>query len=825
MGTNPFDDEEESNPSYHREINQQYEVRNKNPFETTSSSSDLKPFLLSDDIINEEHSLNFEEKNELAEDPIWAARSVEWPIPSHLSSSIFNQLFKTSHALMNSGNLDSGLSEYSNKGDADNIPAEGAQANAGGYTNSIAGLMSRVLNNSNAASNITSDINSSDTLSLMKNSEEPTQLFSPNAKCVAASNGWIVTLTECTSGIHVQDSEDRRASGSRRVLRVISRWNVYRGTISASGGMGKQSTGKGLLGEKGETLFPLPHALTDFNSNGNFNNLNAGSGSIAGVFVDPTGCHIFISAYNGEAYYLHSNYKQVRKLPGFGPRKNDSDVSHTPTGSRNTKSNNPNNGKGVQSNAYITAVAWDKERGTEGNSKRILLGTNLGEIYEYSLAALDGEDQVPSQDKNSNPTLSFVEEDLKVPVLLHTLNPPSSQSLHHTGSPSLVSGIFFERNQGSIIILAVTSGNNKHTLLHTFRYQAPNTTNASSTNNTVVSFQSVFSSLSPSNTNVNINSIRSNHSVTSAPTETYCNEVGGSIDFADLKVCQDAFMVRTGTGIYFGNIKRTGNYIPKNVDNTSNKTKPQLECGIIEYSSFLPPSTNPYNSQKIPVAIALTPHHFITLCTDGMVTFVNRISRKPIQNERVNYGYNNGGKRSSLKSNSANDTNPIMELMMDVRRPDQVWLRNNQTLVHINSSQEDRDVWKYTLEKSLESIVSKENLTKHYQQLNSPPLNMPAPASSEEKLEDVQFEIAKSQCSNSTQKAVVGLVRAEFHLARGRSDIAAKHFAQSPPKLAPFSSTGKLFVYTTCEKIWPCSFSSFFSHTSFKSSEAFIAKS
>ena len=61
--------------------------------------------------------------------------------------------------------------------------------------------------------------------------------------------------------------------------------------------------------------------------------------------------------------------------------------------------------------------------------------------------------------------------------------------------------------------------------------------------------------------------------------------------------------------------------------------------------------------------------------------------------------------------------------------------------------------------------------------------------STEEKLEDARFEIARSQCSNTTQKSVVGVARAEFHFERGRRDIAAKYFAQAPPVLSPFAST------------------------------------
>merc|ERR1719148_594308 len=42
------------------------------------------------------------------------------------------------------------------------------------------------------------------------------------------------------------------------------------------------------------------------------------------------------------------------------------------------------------------------------------------------------------------------------------------------------------------------------------------------------------------------------------------------------------------------------------------------------------------------------------------------------------------------------------ELVMDVRRADQVWLRKSRSLIHISSSCEDRDVWKFTLRACLQ---------------------------------------------------------------------------------------------------------------------------
>ena len=59
----------------------------------------------------------------------------------------------------------------------------------------------------------------------------------------------------------------------------------------------------------------------------------------------------------------------------------------------------------------------------------------------------------------------------------------------------------------------------------------------------------------------------------------------------------------------------------------------------------------------------------------------------------------------------------------------------------------------------------------------------------EENALEAMFEHAKTLCTNTTQRAVVTAVRAEYHLSQGRTELAAKYLAQCPPPLAPFPDT------------------------------------
>ena len=473
-------------------------------------------------------------------------------------------------------------------------------------------------------------------------------------KCVATANGWIVAALEC----------------SGTPLRLISRWNVRR------------------AGNEHVVALPPPARGT-----------SPDMARVVHIFVDPTGCHTILSVKNGEAYYLHSSSRHVRKLHGFGPGT----PATTLTGISATtladipNSNSSNIQKGLTPGSFVTAVAWDREKGTEGSTKTILLGTNLGELYEYSLVA-PTED---AKEKDSSVAPKFPDG----PLLLHKLE--KSTSMEREVAPA--TGLYFERmvvpgSQG-IVVLASSSGRHRRTRLYSF------------SSSSSAAFQTVLSDGS-------------------------FIELPGSIDFADLRLCNDNFALRTATGIYYGTLDR-GNAGPIGQSNS-----------VIVDAGMLPYDVNEAGVIDVPVSVALTPHHLIILTEANEVRFINRVAQTVIQKERVDW------------ATSTSTFDGVGELLMDIRRPDQVWLRMGRTLVHISSSCEDRDVWKFTLKKCLEPSAKRGN---------------------EER--ELLFERAKSLCSNTVQKAVVTKIRAEYHLQEGRAELSAKYLAQCPPELTSFSET------------------------------------
>ena len=589
---------------------------------------------------NQSRRLSMNRQQRDAEPAIWAARNVEWPIPSSLSLSTYQKLVKSSRQA--GASLDTSVEDI------------GDDAGESQNYYGIAGLVSRVLNTSGSNQNV------DDMMDDEAGATGARPLRPPRPRCVAASNGWIVAALECGS-----------------LLRLISRWNVRRGSSASS-----------------DPWIALPGA----------------GGDILHVFVDPTGCHTLLSANNGEAYYLHSSSRMVQKMSGFGP----------------------NDTTGLTRGSYVTAVAWDKEKGTEGSSKSILLGTNLGELYEYTLVG---------------PGATKTESDVSTPLLLHTLHSAQSEM----DEIAAVTGIHFERIASGMLILVATSGRNKRTRLYTFY------------SSSVTTFRSILAETDSGNKSL--------------------IELPGSIDFADLRICNEHFALRTATGIYYGTI-----------DNGA--TSPGVG-GIIVDAGMLPYDSSFKNSTEssIPVSIALTPHHLITLSESDEVLFINRVAQKVIQKERVDWVTmsSSSGQLTRLDESQMS----VGELMMDIRRPDQVWLRKSRALVHISSSCEDRDVWKFTLTKCLEmpshpstpsrGSVSSSRLPDLPRQMTGAP-TIPA-LTEEENAQEAMFERAKTLCSNTIQKAVVTAVRGEYHLSQGRTELAAKYLAQCPPALAPFPDT------------------------------------
>lgn len=203
----------------------------------------------------------------------------------------------------------------------------------------------------------------------------------PSSHCVAAANGCIVAAVECSPPPSTSSSSHSASFSSPNVitqpqskqsltkfippLRMVCRWNVRRGST--------------LLGSDGNQLAPLPPpvrpnglldadtAITTPRGDGGITSSNDPNfGRIDHTFVDPTGCHILLSAKNGEAYYLHSTSKNVVKLNGFGP---SADGSYSGFRAGSSLSDVTIGGEtvglagvqiGLTPGSYVTAVGWDR---------------------------------------------------------------------------------------------------------------------------------------------------------------------------------------------------------------------------------------------------------------------------------------------------------------------------------------------------------------------------------------------------------------------------------------------------------------------------------
>jgi Pep3/Vps18/deep orange family len=222
----------------------------------------------------------------------------------------------------------------------------------------------------------------------------------------------------------------------------------------------------------------------------------------------------------------------------------------------------------------------------------------------------------------------------------------------------------------------------------------------------------------------------------------------GSVDFADLRWCNDHFGLRTETGVYYGTIDRSlsGPAVLSGVLSSS----VIVDSGLLPYTTTA--SQGSGGATAVPVSLALTPHHIVTLSEHFEVRFINRVAQKLVQKERLDPA-------AALLSSTATagsvgldeSAMGVGEFLMDIRRPDQIWLRKGRLLVHISSSQEDRDVWKYTLQKCLDWPVSDKRGGP-----NSSAATMTATPrgelSDEIKAQEALFERAKTMCTNATQK-------------------------------------------------------------------------
>ena len=709
-----------------------------------------------------------------------------------------------------------------------------ATSSSGGYSG-LSGIMGRVLGAQTSSSTPTTpgsggNNSGSDNLAaLIHEIEEEDitlpvtrQVLPPKKKCVASANGWIVAVVECSppppststsssttsssaTQYQQQQQHSQYSSKNQQInnkngtttqqltslippLRLISRWNVRRGSTS--------------IGAEGNQLVPLPPPIRPNNNNNSnsSNNTDPNFGQIVHTFVDPTGCHILLSAKNGEAYYLHSTSKKVQKLLGFGPNVDGSYGSFVPGVPLKDSSSGGGSGRQVQTGitpgSYITAVGWDRDRGTEGSTKRIILGTSLGELYEYSLVSPNADKKTSSDgggggsgsgvdskllspfDARAGELAMDDEDPIESPVLLRRLNPMANNTPGVGGGAAggnsgvdggggAIGGILFQRMIGGVgginttttgintedgggaggyvVVLASFGGMHKHTRLHSFRSEP-------SSSNKELTLRSAFMPISQG-----------------AGKGSFV-ELPGSVEFADLRSSNDGFAMRTETGIYYGTIERMASAVSVGGG--------VVDAGMLVYDSIL---ENGGRGGSIPSSIGVTPHHFITLNSGNEVRFINRVAGKVIQKERVDW-------LSVSQSASGSDSvhgGDAAELLMDIRRPDQIWLRKGRSLVHMSSSCEDRDVWKYTLARCIDAAP-------HHTQLHHGLTGEDATLSSqkgEEKHIENQFEYAKSLCSNPSQKATVNVARAEYHLCQGRTELAAKYLAQCPSSIMPFADT------------------------------------
>ena len=621
---------------------------------------------------------------------LWAARNVEWPLPTTLSPSHSQKLWQQSVALGQEYGI-APPTPAAEGNPTDNLVVDPATCHPDEDSTyyGLSGFMSRVLNTTGNEAAVTAASTPTDTAAA-------TTVRPPRPHCVAASHGWIVAV--------VQTNND---------LRLLSRWNVRRG------------------GSLADHWRALPPPCTTAKAA-----RLAKSAPVMHVLVDPTASHIFISAANGEAYYLWHNARRIVKCPGFGPEQQAPSSTHhnkvkltglpaTAVAHRRDEASQTQVQQGLTPGSYVTAIAWDKEQGTEGSSKRILLGTSIGEIYEYTLVAGADGGHLPAG-SSSKPIVTTSEENSKqglgVPVLLHKLSTTDQE----TGA---VTGLYFERLRTGLLVLAATSGRNRPTRLYSF--YSPH----SSSFRMVLSDQQHFSLV----------------------------ELPGSIDFANLVLVQEFFVLRTAVGLYYGKIDKA---LSSAAVTGASSSSLIVQSGILPYPSKTRAAAG---IMDVPVSVALTPHHILTLSETSELRFISRVSQKVIQQEGVDF---------------ADDGGYAGALLMDPRRPDQVWLRHGRNLVHISSSQEDRDVWKFTLQKCLEMKVS--TSTKPLRTADAAMANQ---LTEEEQAQEALFEEAKARCTNADQKAVVASIRAEKHLSHGRAELAAKYFAQTPATLAPFADT------------------------------------
>jgi vacuolar protein sorting-associated protein 18 len=732
-----------------------------------------------------------DKNNHKKEDPIWETRHIDWPLPLTLPSSLWSEAANYAKLTDPSNASSNSYLGFINKF---------LSSNSTGTVSAAATTTTTITSNSKSSTN---PLNTNTDLNREKKNHLPLKK-SPKVHCTAAANGTIVSVLECPSA----------------PFHIISRWNVRRNTHSLS-------------------LLPFVGSKKTQSQNQHTNPHSASwvvAHKIQHVFLDPTGNHAFFSAKNGDFYYLHSSSKIPTKLMGFHdsyykPGKPlDDIIPNTTTTNATTHPSTMYNTVqlGLTPHSYVTAIGWNKlEQPFEGlgTTNTILLGTNMGEIYEYNLSSLDLYESIGTTTAatsatgnthtsissnastmdassigggggggSSNSTItshgvhggfhsSVHKYDDRLPMLMTRLNDSewNHHHLHHNqhhhdeSNPTstlhggLVSGLHYEISTmtststasgresstndtvATMVLIAATSGINKQTRLHSFTSTIPISSSSSSHSN-------IFRQLFAMETHNHHNDDESANMIHKS-----FLELPGSIHYADLRVLNMDFALRTETGLYYGTLDH-----PSNSPTSTNRAVPfqKVTNGIIEAGML------PYESSTIPISIAITPYHYVTLNEMNEVHFINRVSKKVIQKERVDH---------IVKSSSTSTVDDGIysgpgEILMDIRRPDQLWLRKSRTMIHVSSKWEDRDVWKFSLEACLLGTASMNRGTFGIR------LN-------EDIYMDAEFEHTKSLCTNEARKAVVTAARAEYYLTQGRVELAAKYLAQCPPSIAPFAET------------------------------------
>ncbi|GMH87964.1 hypothetical protein TL16_g11020 [Triparma laevis f. inornata] len=216
-------------------------------------------------------------------------------------------------------------------------------------------------------------------------------------------------------------------------------------------------------------------------------------------------------------------------------------------------------------------------------------------------------------------------------------------------------------------------------------------------------------------------------------------ELPGSVVKTDVKVLGGDFCMLSEFGVYHGTIEEDKDGVK--------------DAGILMYDDLGAVG-------GVPCGVGLTKFNFVLLCNDGNVVVISRVSLEVVQRVRVNELACVG--REKIKS----------ELITDARRVGAVWLRRGRDIFHVSSPFEERDVWKLRLRKILRGGMS-----------------MTGKGVNQEKADEAEFDEVQALCSTQEERALVNLCRAEFHLEKGRGELAARWLARAPKSLAGFAST------------------------------------